>query len=171
VALSTLHRFDPAFTPPFRISKRLIPTQDSSSSTYTYTYTTYIDHHPKMVTLSKKASRSALKSQVPKGKGKAAVIATKVAELESEDGEGQDDVDEDEEEDEDEEISEEALKRLMELVGPEDLDEEERRLLEGESGESGEEDEDEEDAKDDDEDEDEDEEMESGDEVSLAALI
>ncbi|WWC70719.1 uncharacterized protein I206_104670 [Kwoniella pini CBS 10737] len=109
-----------------------------------------------MVTLSKKDAR---KLKVSKGKGKEeAIKSTKIpkqAEREQED----DDEDSSENED-DYGISEEGMKRLMELVDPEDLDEFEKALLGGdEDGEDAEEEEDDEDE------DDEDEELLSGEEA------
>ncbi|WWC62511.1 uncharacterized protein I303_105107 [Kwoniella dejecticola CBS 10117] len=92
-----------------------------------------------MVTLSKKDAR---KLKVGKGKAKEEVIkpskAPKVVEEESEEA------DEDSSENEDDYgISEEGMKRLMELVDPEDLDEFEKALLGGDEVEDEDEDEDE----------------------------
>ncbi|KAK6908235.1 hypothetical protein I203_102236 [Kwoniella mangroviensis CBS 8507] len=107
-----------------------------------------------MVTLSKKDAR---KAKLGKGKAKEEVSkpkpSKKIVEEELEDE------DDDSSEDEDDYgVSEEGIKRLMELVDPEDLDEFEKALLGGE-------DEEEEEEEDDEEDEDEDEELVSGEEA------
>ena len=105
-----------------------------------------------MVQPSKKDLRKSVK-----GKTKAETVPVKavVPEIEDDESEWSD-------EDEDEEnggVSEKGMKRLMELVGEEDLDEDEMRIL---AAQGGEEEDDEE--EDEDEEDEEDEEMEDEDE-------
>lgn len=110
-----------------------------------------------MVQPSKKDLRKSVK-----GKTKAETVPVKAVSQEIEDDES-----EWSDEDEDEEnggVSEKGMKRLMELVGEEDLDEYEAGLL---AAQDGDEDEDEgDDDEDDEEDEDDDEEMEGLEEES-----
>ncbi|WWC88714.1 uncharacterized protein L201_003627 [Kwoniella dendrophila CBS 6074] len=107
-----------------------------------------------MVTLSKKDAR---KLKAEKGKGKEQVVKSKAPKVSEADEDEQDSS----ENEDDYGVSEEGIKRLMELVDPEDLDEFERALLGG-SDDDEEEDDEEEDEEDDDE---EDEEMVSGEEA------
>jgi len=105
-----------------------------------------------MVQPSKKDLRKSVK-----GKTKAETVPVKAVSQEIEDDES-----EWSDEDEDEEnggVSEKGMKRLMELVGEEDLDEYEAGMLAAQDG-------DEEDEDDDDEEEDDDEEMEGLEEES-----
>lgn len=103
-------------------------------------------------------------SKVVKGKAKAKVAPSapvKEPSPEEDDEDDEDDFEDDSEDDEDEDnggISEKGMKRLMELVGPEDLDEFEIAQLAG--SDEGE-DEDQEDDEEDDDEEDEEEEEET----------
>ncbi|WVW84630.1 hypothetical protein I302_106664 [Kwoniella bestiolae CBS 10118] len=109
-----------------------------------------------MVTLSKKDAR---KAKVVKGKGKEEVVKSKLAKKVAEVEEDEEEEEGSSEDEDDYGVSEEGIKRLMELVDPEDLDEFEKALLGG----SDEDDEDEEDGEEDDDEED--EEMVSGEEA------
>lgn len=130
----------------------------------------------KMVSISRKEARKAAKGKtqavtsLPKPKTKS-ILKSKADEVE-EDEEWESDEDEDEEDDDEENggVSEEGMKRLMQLVSEEDLDDFERAQLADEDDEDDEEDEDDDEedeevgemsgeGSDEDDDEDEDEEM------------